>query len=99
MITHVVTFQFVPGTTEAQIDAIAAALDRMQQTISSIRSYRHGRDLGAGAPGWNSDYGIVAEFDDLEGWRAYDQDDFHNEIRSTLVRPLLAGRSSIQFES
>ncbi|MEN9506729.1 MAG: hypothetical protein RI958_2655 [Actinomycetota bacterium] len=99
MIIHVVTLRLQPGTTPEQIAAISAALDRLPGAISQIRSYRHGADAGAGASGVNSDYGIVATFDDLDGWRAYDQDELHNEIRATLIKPVLADRSSIQFEA
>lgn len=99
MITHVVTLRFQPGTTVEQIDTIGSALDQLPLAIPSIRSYRHGRDLGAGAAGVNSDYGIVATFDDLDGWRVYDQDELHNEIRATLIKPVLAERSSIQFQA
>jgi hypothetical protein len=99
VITHVVTLRFQPGTSAQHIATISDALDRLPNEIASIRSYRHGPDLGAGAPGANADYGIVATFDDLDGWREYDQDDLHNEIRATLIKPVVTDRSSIQFEA
>jgi hypothetical protein len=97
MIVHVVSFRWKPGTTPHQIDAIAEGLDRLPATVPSIRSLRHGRDLGVSAPD-NADYAIVGVFDDVEGWVAYDSHPAHESVRANLIRPHLQERSAVQFE-
>jgi hypothetical protein len=97
MITHVVSFRWKPGTTPEQVAAIAAGLDTLPAAVPSIRSYRHGPDVGVGAG--NFDYTIVATFDDVEGWRAYDEHPVHVTVRSDIVRPHIAERAAVQFAS
>jgi hypothetical protein len=98
VITHIVMFRWKADLPAGQLVAIAAALDGLPPAIPSIRSYRHGRDLGASAP-TNFDYGIVATFDDIDGWRQYDTHPVHEAARSDVIRPWIAERSSVQFET
>jgi Stress responsive A/B Barrel Domain len=98
MITHIVAFRWKPETTADQLAAITAALDTMPANVLSIRSYRHGADLGT-APGVNFDYAIVATFDDLDGWRQYDTHPVHDAARANVIRPWIADRAAIQFET
>ena len=98
MITHVVIFRWKPDTTSAQIAAIGAALDRLPAAVPSIRSYRHGADLGSSAPS-NHDYAVVATFDDVDGWRAYDTHPAHDAVRAEMIKPWISERAAIQFQS
>jgi hypothetical protein len=97
MITHVVSFRWKPGSTPEQIAAIAAGLNTLPAAVPSIRSYRHGADVGAGTG--NFDYTIVATFDDVDGWRKYDEHPVHESVRTEIVRPHIAERAAVQFES
>jgi hypothetical protein len=45
----------------------------------------------------NADYLIVATFDDVDGWRQYDEDASHNEIRAKYFKPFIATRASAQI--
>jgi hypothetical protein len=45
----------------------------------------------------NADYLIVAEFDDVAGWREYDENALHNEIRAKYFAPYVGSRSAAQI--
>jgi len=98
VITHVVSFRWKPEITDADLAAIAAALDALPAAVPSIRSYRHGRDLGVGAAA-NHDYAIVATFDDIAGYHEYDVHPQHDAARSEVIRPWIAERAAVQFGS
>jgi hypothetical protein len=68
----------------------------MVKHIPSIRSYRCGPDLGVSVA-TNADYLIVAEFDDVVGWREYDENALHNEIRAKYFAPYVGSRSAAQI--
>jgi len=42
---------------------------------------------------------VVATFDSLEDWRDYNNHPEHEAIRTTHVKPWIAERQMIQFES
>jgi hypothetical protein len=98
VITHIVMFRWKDDLPEGQLAAIAAALDGLPPAIPSIRTYRHGSDLGVSAA-TNLDYAIVATFDDVDGWRQYDKDPVHEAARTDVIRPWIAERQSVQFET
>ena len=98
MITHIVSFRWKPETTPEHIDAIGAALATMPDLVPSIGSYRFGADLGANGPG-NMDFAIVATFDSIEDWKAYDEHPEHDAVRGTVIRPWIAERAAVQFRS
>jgi hypothetical protein len=95
VVRHVVLFRWVDGTTAAQVAAVTAALDELAATVPSIRVYTHGPDLALG-PG-RFDYGVVADFDDADGWRAYDEDALHDQVRRDVIAPLVAERAALQL--
>jgi hypothetical protein len=68
----------------------------MVKHIPSIRSYRCGADMGVSVA-TNADYLIVAEFDDVAGWREYDENALHNEIRAKYFAPYVGSRSAAQI--
>ncbi|MCU1367619.1 MAG: Stress responsive Barrel Domain, partial [Ilumatobacteraceae bacterium] len=47
----------------------------------------------------NMDFAVVATFDSVEGWRAYDEHPHHVTVRSETIRPWIAERASVQFQS
>jgi Stress responsive A/B Barrel Domain len=95
ILRHVVCLTWKDGTPAAAIEAIAAALVELPGRIPEIRAYSLGTDLGL-ADG-NASFGIVADFDDADGWRVYQEDPEHRRIIAELIRPHLAGRSAAQF--
>lgn len=94
MIRHIAVFRWRDDATPAQVAEITAALDALPDQVPSIRRYEHGPDLRLGSPRW--DYAVVAEFEDEDGWRAYDTDPAHAAVRSDLIVPLAAERTSVQ---
>ena len=98
MITHIVSFRWKPETTPEQIEQIEAALATMPELVPTLKTYRFGADLGANGAG-NMDFGIVATFDSIEDWRAYDEHPEHDKARATIIRPWIAERASVQFDS
>ncbi len=75
---------------------MTAALDALPAQIDTIRSYTHGADLGLAVGRY--DYAIVGDFDDVDGWRAYDTHPAHDRARTEVIVPLIAQRASVQFE-
>ncbi|MET1000272.1 MAG: Dabb family protein [Acidimicrobiia bacterium] len=95
MLRHVVCLQFKPEATAADRQAIADALAALPARIPQLRDYRFGTDAAI-AEG-NFDFAVVADVDDAEGFAAYRDDPEHQRIIAELIRPILAGRASVQF--
>ncbi len=95
MIRHVVLIEWKPDTTLADIAHVAAGLLELPAIISSIRTYSVGSDLALGDG--RADFAVVADFDDAEGWRAYDTHAAHIAVRSERMAPHIATRTFIQF--
>lgn len=98
MITHIVSFRWKPETTPEQLEAISAALATMPDLVPSIGTYRFGADLGANSPDNNMDFAIVATFDTIEDWKAYDEHPEHDAVRGAIIRPWIAERAAVQFQ-
>lgn len=97
MFTHVACFRWVEGTDPADVDAITAALRRLPGIIPEIREYRCGPDAGL-AEG-NFEYSVVATFDGRDDYSVYVSHPVHRQVISELIRPRLAARVAVQFES
>ena len=98
MITHVVVFRWKPEIAPSDIAAIEQQLATLPGLVPSIGTYRYGADLGASAA-VNFDFAIVATFDSIDDWRAYDQHPEHDRVRAEAIRPWVADRAAVQFES
>lgn len=98
MITHVVSFRWKPETTDETIAEISRALSTMPELVPSIDTYRFGRDVGASGA-TNLDFAVVATFATIDAWRDYDTHPEHDRIRAEIIRPWIAERASVQFES
>jgi len=94
-VRHVVVFRWNADVTPDDVAAIDAALDALPAQIPSLRGYHHGPDLALGEGRW--DYGIVAECDDVDGWRAYEQHPAHLQVVTEVLRPRIAERAAVQI--
>jgi hypothetical protein len=94
-VRHVVVFRWQPDVTSDDVAAIDAALATLPARIPSLRAYHHGPDLGLGEGRW--DYGIVAECDDVAGWRAYEQHPAHQQVVTEVLRSRIAERAAVQI--
>lgn len=96
MLQHVVTITWndqVPANYHEIIDKV---LQDMARQIPTVRSYRCGPDLQVSAS-TNANYLIAATFDDVAGWRIYDENSLHNEIRAKYFKPFIAIRTAAQI--
>jgi len=98
VITHVVSFRWKPETTPENVAAIEAELATLPTLVPTIKTYRFGRDLGASAAE-NMDFAIVATFDSIDDWRMYEQHPDHDRVRAETIRPQIAARAAVQFQS
>jgi hypothetical protein len=96
VLRHIVLLKFNDALTPDALAAIDEGLRTLPPLNPTVRSYTHGRDLRVGEGTW--DYGIVADFDDADGWLAYDTNDEHNRVRRELIAPYLADRCSVRFQ-
>jgi hypothetical protein len=96
MIRHCVTLTFSPDATEAQIAAVEAGLATLPGAIDAIRSYSFGHDLGL-AEG-NASFVVVGEFDSVAGYETYRDHPVHQQLIVDAIRPILIGRSAVQYE-
>lgn len=94
MIRHIAMFRWKDGTTDEQVAAVTAALDGLPAAVPSVRAYAHGADLGLGEGRW--DYVVVGEFDDPDGYLAYDAHPAHDTVRREVIAPLIRERAVVQ---
>jgi Stress responsive A/B Barrel Domain len=94
-VRHVVVFRWRPDVTAEDIAAIDDALAALPGQVPSLRAYHHGADLQLGEGRW--DYGIVAECDDVEGFRAYESHPAHQRVVVDVIRPCVAERAAVQI--
>jgi hypothetical protein len=94
MLRHIVMITFTEGTSQEPRERAVAELNALPALIPSIRAYRVGLDAGIveGA----HDLVIVGDFDDIEGWRAYQDHPDHVRVRDEHLRPHMAERATIQ---
>lgn len=96
MLQHVVAIHWNELVPEGHAAVVVSALHEMVRAIDTVRDYRCGADLGVSGAD-NADFVIVATFDDVDGWRAYDEHPLHNEVRATYFKPYIAKRAAAQF--
>src|SRR5437762_43334 len=97
MFRHISLLRWTDDSTPAQRDAVRTALLALPEAIPEIGSYVLGVDAGLEASG-NSDFAIVADFDDVDGYLVYRDNPVHQELIARLIRPILASRAAVQHE-
>lgn len=95
MFRHVVLLEFLPDTSNAQVETIAAGLRGLPQLVPGIVSFEVYVDLGL-AEG-NAQLGLVATFQDEATWRAYLPHPDH-QVVVALIRAVLHRRLALQTE-
>ncbi len=96
MIRHVVLLTFVETATDAQIQAVEDALSQLPARLPALKAYAIGRDLLLNDA--NATFAVTADFDDVDGYIAYREDDEHRRIIAELITPILAARTAAQYE-
>lgn len=96
MFRHIVLLTFDDATSPADVDAIVEGLETLPGSIPELRRYVFGRD--ARINDGNADLGVVADFDDVDGYLVYRDHPAHRTVNSERIAPHLAARSAIQIE-
>jgi len=96
MIRHVVVFRWNESVTDADLTAMAAALDALPEAIAEIVAYRHGRDVGLNPA--NFQYAIVADFATADDFAIYRDHPEHQRFIADHITGRVAERAAVQFE-
>lgn len=93
--THIVAFTFAEGSDAAA--RAQKALNSLAATVPELREFRCGTDAGVSAG--NADFGIVAVFDDQEGYELYRDNPEHQRIIKEILVPNVTSRICVQLRS
>ncbi|MFV2198557.1 Dabb family protein [Nocardiopsis sp. LOL_012] len=94
MIRHVLLLKWTEEATGDQREAALRGFDELGGSVPQIRSLTARPDTGLA--GGNADLLVTMDFDDADGWRAYQAHPAHQALIDTVLRPILAGREAIQ---
>ena len=95
MFRHVVMFRWTADATAESKARVAAELAKLPQAIETIRHYSFGPDAGLAEGNW--DFGVVADFDDVDGYLAYRDHGSHQAVIAQWIRPIVADRAALQL--
>jgi hypothetical protein len=94
MLRHVVLFDLRDDAIEADVDAAVAGLRGLVESVDAVIALTAGRD--AGLADGNAGIALVVDVADANGWRAYQDHPEHVRVATTLVRPVITGRTAVQ---
>ncbi len=92
---HVAMFKFADGLGPEYVDRVRDGLNSMPTVIEEIRGYLHGTDIGISEG--NYDYVLVADFDNVDGYRTYRDHPHHVLFLEEVIKGNLAQRASVQY--
>ena len=95
MFRHIVLITVEPSAGDEAVASIMTSLRTLPAEIPEIRSYIVGADAGLN-PG-NASFGVVADFDDADGYLVYRDHPEHRKVIDEQITPVLAARTAIQF--
>ena len=95
MIRHIVILKFKNETSAEDVQAIIAGLEALPAKIPQIQSYPVGADLKL--VDGNADFGLVADFENAEDFRAYATNPDHLEVIQSAIKPHVASRVAMQY--
>ncbi|MDS1270551.1 Dabb family protein [Lipingzhangella sp. LS1_29] len=93
-IRHVALFRWLPDTTPEQVAEVERRLGELPGQIPELRAYAFGADVGVSTG--NFDFAVVADVDDVDGFRAYRDHPEHQKVLG-VISALLAERAAVQF--
>src|SRR3954468_10140926 len=96
MLRHVVLFTWTEDTDEETRAGTLAALGRLPEEVGGMTAFAVGPD--AGLVEGNAHTALVADFPDVDAYRAYAADPRHLAVIAEFVKPHLADRSAVQYE-
>ena len=92
---HVVMFRWAEGLPDDHADRVRDGLNALPPVIEEIRAYAHGSDVGVSEG--NYDYVVVADFDNVNDFRAYRDHPQHVLFVAELIKDKVAERASVQY--
>ena len=92
---HVVMFKWEDGLGHDHVDRVREGLNSMPGVIEEIRGYAHGTDVGVSEG--NFDYVVVADFENVDGFRTYRDHPHHVLFIEEVIKGNLAQRASVQY--
>jgi hypothetical protein len=92
---HIVVMKFRRPLDEADTTRVTKALDNLGAQSPDVRGFSHGPDLGVRPGGY--DWGLVADFDGPDGWKAYSTHPAHDVVRD-VMRNLVEAQVVVQFD-
>jgi hypothetical protein len=95
MLRHIACFKWNDTMTDEEVLRLEQLPAALPGQIPEVRAYHFGRDQQLTETTF--DFGITADFDDAEGWRAYHRHDSHRDVLD-FVAPRARQRVSVQFE-
>jgi len=96
MLRHVAVFRWKEGTTPDQIAEVAERLNALPATIPEIRAFAVGPDVGSADGHW--DFAVVADFDDVAGYRVYATHPDHLAVITESIVPVRGERAFLQYD-
>ncbi|GIH29580.1 hypothetical protein Aph01nite_78900 [Acrocarpospora phusangensis] len=96
MFRHIVLLAWTADATAEQRAEVVAQLSKLPGAIPEIRRYEIGEDAGLNAG--NHSLGVVADFDDVDGYLVYRDHPVHLAVIEEYIKPILAGRAAVQHE-
>lgn len=97
MIRHTVLFRWLPGTTDAQVQAVLDGLAELRAAVPEIVDYRYGPDLGINEG--NAHFGISADFASVADYETYRDHPAHLDFIATCIAPIREERWAVQLEA
>jgi Stress responsive A/B Barrel Domain len=94
---HVVLLQWADDVPEDHVDQVRAGLDALPPQVPQIRTFLHGTDVGVSEG--NYDYVVVADFDNVQDWRAFREHPAHVLFMEEHITGKLKGRAAIQYQT
>ena len=97
ILRHVNLFTWKEATTEADIEALTAVLQKLPEEIPEVKAIFFGADLGLMEG--NVDFAILLDFEDAEAFRRYTAHPAHDRMVKDFIRPMMASRQAVQFRA
>ena len=105
MFRHMAILKFKPDAKPADIEAYFNAFPGLMASQPTIRSWKIGRNEGAGGEthvrkgsfAGNYDVGLTMVFDNPKGYLDYAESDGHQKFFAQYCTPILAERVVVQF--
>jgi uncharacterized protein (DUF1330 family) len=97
MLRHVVLFTWSEAADAGRRRTTLEALRGLRETVGGMTSLTVSED--AGLVEGNAHTVLVADFPDADAFRRYAQDPTHQAVLAEHVRPWLAARTAVQYET